>query len=83
MEKDLRLEAGRTPAGEGSFRIITADDGSWYNKEFMDAHPKWLFAMGDMAAAVGHDMLDKNETRVAEQLQLAKWWRALRGRGIK
>eukprot|EP01050_Picozoa_sp_SAG11_P038152 SAG11_NODE_15429_length_578_cov_2.640919_2_plen_150_part_01 len=38
----------------------------------MDAHPKWLFAMGDMAAAVGHDMLDKNETRVAEQLQLAK-----------
>eukprot|EP01050_Picozoa_sp_SAG11_P015392 SAG11_NODE_1992_length_3953_cov_10.200571_3_plen_130_part_00 len=72
MEKDLRLEAGRTPAGEGSFRIITADDESWYNKEFMDAHPKWLFAMGDMAAAVGHDMLGKNETRVAEQLQLAK-----------
>ena len=72
MESDLRLEAGRTPAGEGSFRIITADDEGWYSREFMDANPTWLFTMGDMAAAVGHDMLDKNEMKVVEQLQLAK-----------
>ena len=57
----------------GTFQMKTAPDTSWFSREFMEAHPRWLFAYGDCAPEDGNpNPIAKDSTHFAKGTPLAK-----------
>ena len=76
VEKDKLSLAGKLdPSG---YTVVTAPSVAWYDKDFIEQHPTWLFVYADMAAdGKDSNCIAKDDSRFASGTPLAKVCRPL------